>query len=202
LFTLGITHWTLNTFFPSLHLFFESDLSVHIEASHVPSAAVGLDAALRSRLTDLTHEENGVLTNTILPCSTEPSIRILDARLCLRTSIAVKQLPFTTKDAPVDNIVGEQHVVVGLRLEGMSEMGYVWGRVDGVVELGEVVDGEIQGEERRWGNVRVAGMRNDVPVPFVRFPVSGVRKGEEARVVVKGSLVKKELRGIEWDGYV
>lgn len=84
----------------------------------------------------------------------------------------------------------------------MSEMGYVWGRVDGVVELGEVVDGEIQGEERRWGNVRVAGMRNDVPVPFVRFPVSGVRKGEEARVVEKGSLVKKELRGIEWDGYV
>ena len=72
-------------------------------------------------------------------------------------------------------------------------MAYVSARVPGE---------EVEVAGRMWGHVRVAGMRNDVPVPFWRFPVTGVRPGQEARVVVKESMVREDLRGKEWDRYV
>ncbi|KAF2442189.1 hypothetical protein P171DRAFT_63077 [Karstenula rhodostoma CBS 690.94] len=179
-----IVHWTMNTFFPALQLFLESGLSCWIEGSQLPGAFVGLDPALRFRLTDLTHEEDGSIINTILPTrNTTPasSIRILEATVASRESIAVKG----THQVLLTTIAQEQHVVVGLRLEGMASMGYVWARVP---------DTAVGVAGRMWGHVRIAGMRNDVPVPFVRFPQTGVKPGAESEVVLKESMVNPKLQ--------
>ena len=182
----GITHWTLNTFFPSLHLFFASGHSVHIEGSFLASSLVGLDAPLRHRLTSLTYEENGLLTRTIVPAKFQPtpSIRILEATVGVRTSVAVKESARVESSRPLTSIAEETHVVVGLRLQGMQEVGYVWARRP-VALVGR--------EESMWGHVRVAGWRGDVPVPVVGFPQEG-KPGARVRVVKKGSMVARKVR--------
>ncbi|KAF1975122.1 hypothetical protein BU23DRAFT_552545 [Bimuria novae-zelandiae CBS 107.79] len=127
----SIIYWTMNTFFPTLHLFFESGRSCNIEGTHLPGARVGLDPTLRSRLTDLTHEEDGRLVNTIIPKKLvpRPSIRILEAKVACRYSIAVKETHQVRSGRPVTTIVEEQHVAIGLRLQGMTSMAYVWAKV-------------------------------------------------------------------------
>ncbi|KAJ4345426.1 uncharacterized protein N0V89_011556 [Didymosphaeria variabile] len=184
-----IVHWTMNTFFPALQLFFASGLSCNIEGSQLPDAFVGLDPALRYRLTDLTHEEDGRLTNTIVPKRTAakaPSILILEATVACRKSIAVKETHQMASARPITTIAQEEHIVVGLRLEGMASMGYIWAKLP---------QATVKVAGRMWGHVRIAGLKDDVPVPFVRFPQTGVKPGGEATVVLKESMVDPRLRG-------
>ncbi|KAL1603663.1 hypothetical protein SLS60_005251 [Paraconiothyrium brasiliense] len=184
-----IVHWTMNTFFPSLQLFFASGLSCNIEGSHLPDASIGLDPALRYRLTDLMHEEDGRLTNTIVPKRTPtkvPSILILEATVAGRKSIAVKETHQIASARPITTIAQEEHIVVGLRLEGMASMGYVWAKLP---------QATVKVAGRMWGHVRIAGLKDDVPVPFVRFPQTGVKAGGDAAVVLKESMVDPQLRG-------
>jgi hypothetical protein len=179
----------MNTFFPAIQLFFASGLSCWIEGSQLPDAFVGLDPALRYRLTDLTHEEGGSLTNTILPkrsAATASSIRILEATVACRKSIAVKATHQVSSARQVTTIAQEQHIVVGLRLEGMTSIGYVWARLPRAT---------VGVAGRMWGHVRIAGLRDDIPLPFLRFPQTGVKPGAEARVVLKESLVNPKLKG-------
>ncbi|KAL5396429.1 hypothetical protein PMIN03_005484 [Paraphaeosphaeria minitans] len=185
----GIVHWKMNTFFPALQLFFESGLSCWIEGSQLPGALVGLDSALRFRLTDLTHEEDGRLVNTILPerkSASASSIRILEAIVASRKSIAVKETHRFVEARPVTTIAQEQHIVVGLRLEGMESMCYVWAKLPGTT---------VGVAGRMWGHVRIAGMREDVAIPFVRFPQTDGQLGAESKVVLKESMVDPKLQG-------
>ncbi|KAF2132775.1 hypothetical protein P153DRAFT_414595 [Dothidotthia symphoricarpi CBS 119687] len=182
-----IVHWTMNTFFPSLQLFFESGLSCTVDCGKLPDAILGLDQNLRFRLTDCTHEENGRLTRTTLPekfARTGAAIEINSAVIAQRTSIAIKpgahrsdgRLPNTS----TVTIVEEVHTVVGLRLEGMNEMGYIWAKTMTPLE---------ERKDRTWGDVRVGNLKEDVPVPFLGFPQRVTKAGAKAIVVIKKSMI-------------
>lgn len=176
----------MNTFFPCLHLFFENGLSVQIDGSQLPDAVLGLDPELRSRLTDVTHEEEGSLMNTIIPQKLKvPSIRILVATVACRRSIAVKETHQILSARPVTTIVGEDHAVVGLQLEGMKSIAYIWARLPSTV---------VPVAGRMWGNVRIGGIRDDIPIPFVGFPEANVKPGQKSAVVLKDSMVAPKLR--------
>jgi hypothetical protein len=174
----------MNTFFPTLQLFFESGLSCTIDGSSLSGAAVGLDALLRFRLTDCTHEEDGRLVKTMRPdkfTRSDTGIAIKDAVMAQRTSIAVR---------PCDDRVGavsqsgstlesEIHEVIGLRLEGMHQMAYVYAKAQA----------SAGSENRTWGTVRLAGLREDVPFPSVVFPLRSMKPGEEVMTVSKESHI-------------
>jgi hypothetical protein len=64
-------------------------------------------------------------------------------------------------------------------------MGYVWAKLPRTT---------VGVAGRMWGHVRIAGLRDDIPVPFVRFPQTGVKPGAEARVVLKESIVDPKLQ--------
>lgn len=177
----------MNTFFPTIHLFFESGLSSIIDGGELPDAVIGLDPNLRFRLTDINYEEDGRLVKSTLPekfVGPSPSIRILEAKVARRTSVGIKYV--RQKDAfslpsahPQATIAHEGHMVVGLRLEGMKELAYVWARIPtATVTIGQ----------RTWGDVRFGGLRDDVPAPFFGFPVQ-VKPGDGVTVVSKVSLV-------------
>ncbi|KAF1959360.1 hypothetical protein CC80DRAFT_406959 [Byssothecium circinans] len=184
-----VVYWTMNTFFPVIQLFFESGLTCCIEGGDLSGAVIGMDNKLRSRLTDLSHEENGQLIKTTLPekfAGKQPAIRIVEIQVARRTSVAVKQLVPRTRlgeAKPKATIVQEDHAVVGLRIEGMEEMGYIWARVPhDCVSLGE----------KTWGNVRVAGLaepEDDVIVPFLGYPKKAMYPGGHIEVVGKKSLI-------------
>ncbi|KAJ4288156.1 hypothetical protein N0V90_012173 [Kalmusia sp. IMI 367209] len=181
-----IVYWTTGTFFPTLQLFFASGLSCTIDGSELADAFIGLDPTLRHRLTDITHEEDGHLVNTIMAerfAANSSSIGILEATLAGRKSISVKNIQRISSSQPQTAIYHEVHLVVGLRLEGMKNMGYVWARVPRPI---------VNEGIRVWGHVRVAGLRKDVPVPFVGFPQKHVKPGEGATVVEKGSMINSE----------
>ncbi|KAF2187694.1 hypothetical protein K469DRAFT_725172 [Zopfia rhizophila CBS 207.26] len=172
-----ITGYTVNTFFPALQLFFNSGRAVTIEGGTLRHARIHLDPILRFRLTHLIHEEDGIIYN---PITTKPlPIKILEVAIAERESVAAKlRLPMYDKDdekVKVDGIWVERHVVVGLRLEGIKEMGYV-SVCDDVDEVG-----------RYWGDVRVSGLRGDVPSPFAVLPRMGMRIGGRERLVLKGA---------------
>ncbi|KAF3051980.1 hypothetical protein E8E11_010135 [Didymella keratinophila] len=78
------------------------------------------------------------------------------------------------------DLVQETHTVVGLRLSGMAEMGYVWAKT-------EVSSAQAGG--RQWGDMRLAGLRDDIPAPFLGLP-SGLPKLGALMVVDKGSMIK------------
>jgi hypothetical protein len=185
----GIVHWNLNTFFPTLQLFFESGRSCTIEGGQLSGAFVGLDPKLRFRLTDLTHEEDGRLVRTTLPekfVGMSPSTLIQEATVAYRTSVAVKTMsPKGMQPLPSvqtrATVVYEKHVVVGLRLSGMKHMGYVWCRASNSTSTSE---------ESTWGDVRVAGLRDDIPTPFVGFPQKKTKPGGEALIVGKSSMIR------------
>lgn len=186
----------MNTFFPSLQLFFESGLSCTIDGSQLPDAVVGLDQKLRFRLTDCTHEENGRLVRTLLPerfTRSGAGIEIKAAVMTQRTSIAVRPVVVGQKaqwlNSPTVAIVEETHTVVGLRLEGMDEMGYVWAKTRAPLEKRNV---------RAWGDVRIARVRGDVPIPFVGFPQRVIKAGGQVTVVAKKSMISAKV--LEDDG--
>lgn len=80
---------------------------------------------------------------------------------------------------------------MGLRLEGMQKMGYVWARVDSPT---------LSTNSCTWHDVSVVGLRDDVPVPFVGFPRKNAKMGSRIAVVKKESMMnsKKGSTGLEW----
>lgn len=113
------------------------------------------------------------------------SIRVLEAAIAQRTSVAVRSRALrgrlSTTDSQDLDLVQEIHTVVGLRLSGMTEMGYVWAKT----EVSSAQAGSCQ-----WGDMRLAGLRDDVPAPFLGLPSGLPKPGGELMVVDKGSMIK------------
>jgi hypothetical protein len=182
----GIAYWTMNTFFPTLQLFFESGISCTFAGGGVSNVMVGLDPSLRFRLTDCTHEEDGRIVKTIRPDKfVRPGTGILvkESAIAQRTSIVVKSC-----EAGSDQLwsrsaglkVGrEVHTVVGLRLEGMGKMAYVWAKA-----VCPTVGGE-----KTWGNIRIAGLRDDTPASVLGYPVQASKPGKAVALVLKKSQI-------------
>lgn len=181
----------MNTFFSAIQLFFESGYSCTIDCDPTQNVKIGLDPALRFRMTDCTHEEDGCVTTSILPPKFKKfatGLAIEEAQMVQRTSIALKTLHLG--DVPLvlppgfctSGIVNEKHTVFGLKLKGLEKMAYVWARAEG------------RHGQWTWVNVRIHGLRNDVPLP----PESKTKPGAQVTVVVKDSLIgpccKKQKR--------
>lgn len=117
-----------------------------------------------------------------------------------RTSIAVRPIAqdhaFTTISVSSrfllpTQIVEESHTVVGIRLDGMNQMAYIWAKNKVASHSGVPT----------WGDIRIAGLREDVPCPLLGFPSRNLNPGEITSVVVKGSLIqraatKKEMEDV------
>ncbi|KAF1840392.1 uncharacterized protein K460DRAFT_389935 [Cucurbitaria berberidis CBS 394.84] len=182
-----IIYWTMNTFFPTLQLFFESGLSCTIDGTRLPGATVGLDPRLRFRLTDCTHEEDGCIIRSTLPekfASSGTGLVIREACIAQRTSIVVKLVEsedrtISSPSPPLATIAQESHTVVGLRLEGMSKMAYIWAKAKS----------PSGSKGKTWGDVRIAGLRKDVPAPLLGYPEGTMKPGSQATVVVKESMI-------------
>ncbi|KAJ4400553.1 hypothetical protein N0V91_008595 [Didymella pomorum] len=183
-----IIYWSLNAFFPTLQLFFDSGLSYTIDCGRLPGAVVGLDPQLLFRMTDCTHEEEGRITKSVIPekfARSGASIKILEAAIAQRTSVATRpRAPrgrLSMADGQDLDLVQEIHTVVGLRLNGMIEMGYVWAKT-------EVPSAQIGG--RQWGDMRLAGLRDNVQALFLGLPSGLPKPGGELMVVDMGSMIK------------
>lgn len=183
-----IVYWSLETFFPTLQLFFESGLSCTIEGGQLPGAKISLDSKLRFRLTDCTHDELGRITRGMLSerfVRSSASIRILEETMAQRTSIAVR--PTVSMSHLLSSssqgmcIVREVHTVIGLRLSGMKEIGYIWAKAEVLSRIAE---------DRIWGDVRLAGLRDDILVPFLGLAAGFPKLGGELTVVEKRSMIK------------
>jgi hypothetical protein len=74
----------------------------------------------------------------------------------------------------------ETHIVVGLRLEGMQRMGYIWARVD---------TPPSNRTNQLWHDVSVVGLRDDVPVPFIGFPQRNAKMGSRVGIVRRDSMI-------------
>ncbi|KAF1932207.1 uncharacterized protein M421DRAFT_1864 [Didymella exigua CBS 183.55] len=182
-----IIYWNLNTFFPALQLFFESGSSCTIDGGRLPGAVIGLDPQLRFRLTDCTHEEQGRFTKCIVPdkfAHSSAGIKIVEATVAQRTSVAAKSRAssglLSTSETQHLDIMQEAHTVVGLRLSGMTDMGYVWAKTEAP---------SAQAGNRKWGDVRLAGLRNDTPASFLGLPADLPKPGGELMVVEKGTMI-------------
>ncbi|KAF2750806.1 hypothetical protein M011DRAFT_464615 [Sporormia fimetaria CBS 119925] len=110
----------------------------------------------------------------------------MEATIAERTSIAVQPAsvadsrpPSRPGSRPSTSLQTEKHLVVGLRLEGMQKMGYVYAKAD--------VD--PNSNNRMWHDVSVVGLRDDIPVPFVVFPQRNSKMGSRVGVVRKDSLI-------------
>jgi hypothetical protein len=176
----------MNTFFPTLQLFFESGRSCTIDGGRLSDAFVGLDPALRFKLTDCAHEEEDRVANSILPEKFQSSgtgLVIEEAVVAQRTSIAVKHVDpqatqlWTSRNRNHLRIIKEVHTVVGLRLKGMGKTAYIWAKT------------RATSGERVWGNMRTAGLRDDVPIPSISFLGNDKRPGAQRNVVIQDSLI-------------
>jgi hypothetical protein len=176
----------MNTFFPVLQLFFESGRSCTIDGGRLSNAAIGLDPALRFRLTDCSHEEDGRITKSIRPerfVHAGGGIRIIQATIAQRKSVTVRSRAsgsgVCTPLFTGSTIAQEVHTVVGLKLEGMRDVAYVWARSSTSSDEGE----------KHWGDVRPAGLRDDIPAPYLGFPMQLIKPGREVPVFSKDSQV-------------
>jgi hypothetical protein len=176
----------MNTFFPTLQLFFESGRSCTIDAGRLSDAFVGLDPGLRFKLTDCAHEEEGCVTNSILPerfSHSGTGLVIQEAIVAQRKSIAVKPMypqnsqRWTSRDPSQPRIVTEVHTVVGLRLRGMDKTAYIWAKT------------KVPSGGKIWGNMRTGELRDDVPIPSISFPGNDTRPGAQRTVVIQDSLI-------------
>lgn len=181
-------YWSLNTFFPTIQFFFESGLSCTIDGSHLPGAIVGLDPILRFRLTDCTHEEEGrVIKGTLSEkfAKSSANITILEVATARRTSSRVRsEAPaggLLKSNTRVLDIIQETHTVIGVRLNGMSEMGYVWAKIE---------TPKRAAAGRIWGDVSVVGLRNDIPAPVLGLSAVLPEAGSEVKVVEKNSMIR------------
>lgn len=136
----------------------------------------------------------------------------MEATIAERTSLAVQSMPpafgnGTTNgngrpssrpsSRPSAELRTETHLVVGLRLEGMQKMGYVWAKVDS--------SSAGNGNSRTWHDVNIVGLRDDVPVPFVVFPQRESKMGSRVSVVRKDSMINEHaetngLTGLKTNG--
>ncbi|KAF2001278.1 hypothetical protein P154DRAFT_433400, partial [Amniculicola lignicola CBS 123094] len=190
-----IIFWTMNTFFNSLQIFFESGRSCTIDGGNL---AIGLDSDLRYRLTDLTHEENGIMVKGVFPEKPRlptPSITIVDAVVAERTTITVQPSMLLsnikTRFQPTSQLTQTVHTVVGLRLKGMSDIGYVWASSEPRISASNVNTLSTRVNwNRHWGDTTLTGLRNDVPVPRWGFPQQHPKPGDKVVVVRKGSMIK------------
>lgn len=170
-----------------MQLYFESGRSCTISCSRASSETIGLDNTLRSRLTDLTYDENGVTTTSIIPLKFAhlAPIEILETTVAVRTSVTVRPRPTTVQldTRAVDigsNIVHESHSVVGLKLKGMKEIGFVWAIMKSSSGVGQY---------KTWKPVELASIRDDVPHPFQGWPGQEGKMGSRTNVVVKQSMI-------------
>lgn len=185
----------MNTFFPSIQLFFESGLSCTIGAGRRSDAVIYLDPALRFRLTDCSHEEDGRLVKALRPTKFARfgiGIAIKEATIAHRASIVIK-----ARESPVaapvarrgEATIGqEDHTVVGLRLEGMSGMAYVYARA-----------GDVSfGQHRLWVDVKPTALRDDVPPPYLASSFLAGKSGSAIPIVLKDSQIS-DVKGTELD---
>ncbi len=61
----------------------------------------------------------------------------------------------------------------------MSKAAYVWAEAST----------PCSSESKRWGHMRIAGLRNDVPAPVVGCLESSIKPGGQATVVMKESMI-------------
>jgi hypothetical protein len=186
----------MNTFFPTLQLFFESGLSCTLDSSGLPEPIVGLDPPLRFRLTDCTYEENGCIFKTTRPekfVGPGTGICIEEAIIAQRTSVIVE-----TREAHIEQpspqlaeararLSQDVHTVIGLRLRGMSTMSFVWAKARST----SVVGG------RAWGNVKIAGLREDTPAPILGLPLWTIKPGGEVAVLSRKSQIRETGKEID-----
>jgi len=189
----------LNTFFPTLQLFFSSGRSCTIDGGRLSGAAVGLDAQLRFRLTDCTYEEEGLLFKSMQPdkyTPAVPGILIEEAIVAQRTSVAMRSEPSNTvvqgRGLPTVSLVGEAHTVIGLRLHGMKELAYVWAKTPPHMGC----------EGQTWGDVRIGALRDDVPAPVLALPIHAIKSGGEVILVAKGSQIRCEAPVTRREGLI
>jgi hypothetical protein len=174
----------MNTFFPTLQLFFESGFSCTIEGGQLRDSSVGIDSDLRFRLTDLTHEENGRIIQSILPEKFPGSIKILECVVAERNSVSIKSVAkFGIYSST--RIEQEAHMVIGLRLEGMTGIGYVWARVNDP-------PGDIMG--RTWGDTTIGGFRDDIPAPAFDFYSVPTKMGRQISIARKESMMSRNRK--------
>jgi len=173
----------MNTFFASIQIFFESGLSCTVNCQQLPNVKLGLDPDLRFRITDCTHEEDGRLTNSILPpkfSHAATGLSIEAAHIAHRTSIALEIAPAhdaDQPDAPSARLVTQKHAVFGLKLKGLKEMSYIWAKAEG------------PSGEWTWADVSIGEMRDDVPLPPAYHLEPDDKPGAQRTVVVKNSLI-------------
>jgi hypothetical protein len=173
----------MNTFFPTLQLYFAPGRSCTIDGGHLANTNIGLDPELRFWLTECTYEEDGRIFKTLRPdkfAHAGSGIVIREATIARRTSISVKPGQTSGKiPSHSDQIrIGQEvHMVVGLRLQGMKKMAYVWAKCR---------------EHTSWGHVRIAGLRDDIPAPHPGFPLHSVKSGGEIAIVSKKSQMSSK----------
>jgi hypothetical protein len=177
----------MNTFFPTLQLFFASGRSCTIDGGRLSGAMVGLDAQLRFRLTDCTHEEEGRIVKSMWPDKYSriiPGIRIKEAVVAQRSSMAFRSKKSgdgaQKPSLPSVSLVQEVHTVVGLRLDGMKELAFVWARVRPHTDR----------EGQTWSDVRVGSVRDDAPSPVLVLPMHAIKSGGEVLLVDKASQIR------------
>ncbi|KAL6702954.1 hypothetical protein ACN47E_000796 [Coniothyrium glycines] len=184
-----IIYWTMNTFFPTLQLFFESGRSCTICSDAPADIRVGMDPQLRFRLTDCTHEEDGCITKTTIPSKFAQSgsgLVIREATVARRVSIITKPSHNGEHISPLSpgrrtaKIILEAHVVVGFRLGGMKHMAYVWAKADAPP------DGD-----KSWRDVRIVGLRTDIPAAITGYPAQTIVPGGQVNVVIKSSMIAR-----------
>jgi hypothetical protein len=179
----------MNTFFPTLQLFFASGGSCTLDGGHLLNTNIGLDPELRFRLTDCTHEEDGRIFKTVRPdkfTHAGSGIVIREATIARRTSIAVhpEEMAGKISSQPGQAEIREEvHTVVGLRLQGMKKMAYVWAKSQ---------DPRSSGNDTLWGHVRIAGVRHDIPATHLGFPLHHVKPGSEVEIVSKKSRMSSK----------
>lgn len=133
-------------------------------------------------------QEQGRITKSVIPekfAGSDASIGILEAAIAQRTSIAVRPRVqrgrLSTADSRDLDVVQEVHTVVGLRLNGMNELWYVWTKTE---------TPSPQAGGGQWGDTRFAGLRDDVPVPVSGLPSGLPKPGVTFVAVSKGSMIK------------
>jgi hypothetical protein len=175
----------MNSLFPTLQLFFESGFSCTMDGGSLHDVVMGLDPSLRFRLTDCTYEEDGRVFKTARPekfMRPGTGICIKEVVFAQRTSIVVRPREVTDQQ-PLSQVVGarigrEVHTVIGLRLEGMSTMAFVWAKTGA----------STIGRDRIWGDVRIVGLRKDSPTPIL--PMQAVDPGSGIAVLSKKSQIR------------
>jgi len=176
----------MNTFFASIQMFFESGLSFTVNCQPLPNVKLGLDPELRFRITDCTHEEDGCITNSILPPKfrhATTGLTIEAAHIAHRTSIALEMAPAhdagqpAQPGAPPARLVTQKHAVFGLKLKGLKEMSYIWAKAEG------------SSREWTWADVSMGELQDDVPVPSAYHLELDDKPGAQRTVVVKNSLI-------------